>query len=377
MRSIARLTTLAVGLGVMGLTGQPAAAQEVIYSSHTGPNYDDNAITLPKFFDRIEEATDGRRTASIVAGGVLASGGAALSGVKSGAFETTILVYAYTTSDLPVLSVIGDLYSVDARVAAAAATETLLQDCPQCLDEMKKQNIVALNNVSSTPYNLLCTEGNRIQSLADMEGKKVRAVGSYGQLAAALGAVPVNIAIQEVREALQRGQIDCAMNDPSQIEAIQLDMVKYVTEVPLGTFQSMSAVVTNRDFWMGLSDEEKQIWLDSSAELLADYENNFINRVKGVMERAKSGSGVEVVEPDQDLMDAVLEFRESQVPLIVQTATDRGVENAQGIADAFAANTEKWTKIVNDIGEGEWNDAQWDQFAEAAKTEIFDDVSFE
>lgn len=377
MKRLTTLTTLAVGLGMMVLAGQPAAAQEIIYSSHTGPNYDDNAITIPKFFDRITEATDGSRTAKIVAGGVLASGPAALSAVKSGAFETTILVYAYTTSDLPVLSVIGDLYSVDARVAAAATSETLLRDCPQCKQEMERQNIVALNNVSSTPYYLLCTEGNRVQSLADMEGKKIRAIGSYGQLAAELGAVPVNLAIQEVREALQRGQIDCAMNDPSQIEALQLDMVKYVTEVPLGTFQSMSAVVVNRDFWMGLSEEEKQIWLDSSAHLVSDYENNFINRVKGVMERAKSGSGVEVVTPDEDLLNAVLEFRESQVPLIVETATERGVENAQGIADAFEANTEKWTKIVNEIGDGEWSEDQWNQFAEIVEKEIYSDVNFE
>lgn len=371
------LKSIAVGIGMLALLGQPALAQEIIYSTHTGPNYDDNIYPIPRFFERITAATNGARTAKIVTGGVLASGPAALSSVKAGAFESTILVYAYTTSDLPVHSLIGDFYSRDPRVAAAATTETLLQDCPQCMEEMKKQNIVSLNNVSSTPYHLLCTEGNRIQSLADAKGKKVRAVGSYGQLAAHLGMVPVNLAIQEVREALERGQIDCAMNDPSQIEALQLDMVKYVTEVPLGTFQSMSAIVVNRDFWNGLSDEERQIWIDSSAQLIPDYEFNFMRRIDGVMERAKSGAGVEVVQPDQDLLDAVAAFSATQQSVAVETASGRGVQNAQAIADAYAANTEKWTQIVNEIGEGDWSEEQWNQFGARVKEEIYSNVSFE
>ena len=369
--------SIAFGLAGALLFAQSAAGQEVIYSTHTGPNYDDNTYVIPRFFDRIEKATGGERTAKIVTGGVLAAGNAALSAVKSGAFETTILVYAYTTSDLPVHSLVGDFYSIDPKVAGAATTETILKDCPECLDEAKRQNVVILNNVSSTAYHLLCTEGNRIQSLADMQGKKIRAIGSYGQLAAALGAVPVNLQVQEVREALQRGQIDCAMNDPSQIEALQLDMVKYMTEVPLGTFQSMSAVVVNRDFWNSLSAEEKQIWLDSSALLVADYEYNFQRRVDGVMERAKSSSGLEVVKPDDDLLNAVLEFRASQTPAVVETATGRGVKNAQAIADAFKENTEKWTKIVAEIGAGEWSEDQWKTFGDKIKAEIFTGLSLD
>lgn len=372
-----KLKSIAYALAASALCAQAALAQEIIYSTHTGPNYDDNTYVIPRFFERIKEGTGGQRTVKIVTGGVLAAGSAALSAVKSGAFETTILVYAYTTSDLPVHSLIGDLYSVDPRVAGAATTETILKDCPECLEEASRQNVVMLNNVSSTAYHLLCTEGNRIQSLADMKGKKIRAVGSYGQLAAALGAVPVNLEVQEVREALERGQIDCAMNDPSQIEALQLTMVKYLTEVPLGTFQSMSAVVVNRDFWTGLSADEKNTWLDSSAHLVADYEFNFQRRVNGVMERAKSASGLEVVKPDADLLDAVLEFRASQTPKVVETATGRGVKSAQAIADAFKENTEKWTKLVAEIGEGEWSEAQWKAFGDKVKAEVFDGVSLD
>lgn len=352
-----------------------AAATEYIYSSHTPDTYPDNAYTAKRFFDRVSDMTEGDHTARIVGGGALAAGGAALDAVKTGAVDSTILVYNYTPSDIPVLGLLGDLYSTNAKVAGPATSETMLLDCPECMDEMKKQNIAVLFNTSSPPYNLLCAD-DRVETLADVAGLKIRAVGSYGPLAAHLGATPVNITYGEIFEAMQRGQIDCAMNDSSQVKALQMDFVKYVTDVPLGTFQSIGFVVVNRDIWNGFSEDHKMAWIKSASQGLADFEFEFTNRVREKTQQAVSEYGTEIVQPADDLMQAVLDYRASEMPSLAARASERGVKDPEAIIAAFQENTSKWEAIVAEIGDGDWSQEQWDQYAARVFDEIFSKVEF-
>ncbi|MFY0634036.1 MAG: C4-dicarboxylate TRAP transporter substrate-binding protein [Vannielia sp.] len=367
-----KLNALLATVAAACLAG-PLAAQELIYSSHTPDTYPDNAYTATRMFERITEATGGARTIRIAGGGVLAKGSAALSSVTSGAVDTAMLVYNYTPSDIPVLNLLGDLYSTDARVAGAATSETLLLDCPECKEEMDKHNIVVLFNTSSPPYNLLCTD-DRVESLADLAGLKVRAVGSFGPLAQHIGATPVNIPYDEVYEALQRGQIDCGMLDASQVSALQLDFLKYVTEVPLGTFQSIGFIAVNKDIWNGFSDEEKAIWIDSAGEAVRDFEFEFTGRVAAAEAKATEEYGTEFVTPAEDLVAAVAEYRASEKPALIERAKERGVKDPEAMIAAFEENTAKWQKIVDEIGTGEWGDAEWDAYAARVKEEIFSKV---
>jgi TRAP-type C4-dicarboxylate transport system substrate-binding protein len=251
----------------------------------------------------------------------------------------------------------------------------MLLDCPECVEEMAKHNIVVLFNTSSPPYNLLCTD-DRVESLADVAGLRIRAVGSFGPLAAHLGGTPVNITYGEVFEALQRGQIDCAMNDSSQVTALQLDFLKYVTDVPLGTFQSIGFVVVNRDVWDGFSDEQKDAWIRSASQGVADFEYEFTNRVRDMTNEAIENYGLEIVAPAQDLVDAVFEFRAAEMPELAARARERGVKDPEAIIAAFQENTAKWQEIAAGIGEGEWTQEQWEQYADVVYQEIFSKVKF-
>lgn len=361
------LTALAIAV--------PASATEYIYSSHTPDTYPDNAFTAKRFFDRVTESTGGEQTFRIVGGGALAKGDAALSAVESGAVDSTILVYNYTPSDLPVLGLLGDLYSTNAKVAGPATSETMLLDCPECKEEMQRHNVVVLFNTSSPPYNLLCAN-KRVENLDDIKGLKIRAVGSYGPLAAHLGATPVNITYGEIFEAMQRGTIDCAMNDSSQVKALQMDFVKYVTDVPLGTFQSIGFVAVNRGIWDGFTDDQRAAWISSASQSVADFEFEFINRVRDLTQQAIDEYGTEIVPPGDDLMASVLEYRAAENADLARRASERGVKDPEAIIAAFQDNTAKWEKIVAEIGDGEWTDDQWKQYADRVYAEIFSKVSF-
>ncbi|MAW85502.1 MAG: hypothetical protein CMJ42_03115 [Phyllobacteriaceae bacterium] len=367
-------TLTATAIATMALA-MPLSAKELIYTSHTPDTYPDNAYTAARFFERVKEMTGGEHEGRIVGGGALAGGAAALQAIKTGAVDSGILVYNYTPSDLPVLGLLGDLYSTNAKVAGPATSETMLLDCPECKEEMDRQNIVVLFNTSSPPYNILCAD-DRVETLEDVKGLKIRAVGSYGPLAAHLGATPVNITYGEIFEAMQRGQIDCAMNDSSQVKALQMDFVKYVTNVPLGTFQSIGFVVVNKDVWEGFTDEQKSAWLKSSAQAVADFEYEFTNRVRDMTKQAVDEYGTEIVEPAEDLSKAVAEYRASEIPSMIETAKSRGVKDPEALISAFQKNTAKWEKIVAEIGEGDWSQEQWDQYAARIQEEIFSKVKF-
>lgn len=353
----------------------PALAKDVIYSTHTPATYPDNAYTATRMFDRIKEATGGDMNVNMAAGGALAGAGAALAAVKSGAVDSAMVIYNYTPSDLPVLGLLGDLYSTDARIAGPAVTETMLLNCPECKEEMDRQNMTILFNNSSPAYNLLCTK-DRVENLADAKGLKIRAVGSFGPLAAAIGATPVNITYSEIYEALQRGQIDCAMNDASQVKALQLDFLKYVTEVPLGTFQSIGFVAVNNDVWDGFSADEQMAWKKSANQALTDATYEFTNRVSGAREVAENTYGTEFVTPGADLMKAVQDYRANETPSLIERAKGRGVKNPEAITTAFAEATAKWSKIVAEIGEGEWTQEQWDAYTAKTWDEIFSKAEY-
>lgn len=367
--------TCLVGVALAALLSAPVVGAEYIYSSHTQDTHSDNTYVAQRFFDRITEATNGEHTFKIAGGGVLAAAASAASAVKTGAVDSAMIIYNYQPSDLPALTLLGDLYSADPRVGAAATTETLMLDCEQCQDEMERENIFVLQNVATISYNLLCAN-DRISTVADVAGKRIRGTGSMGQLVAALGGTTVNITYQEIYEGLQRGQIDCTALDAGNLEAGQFwDVVDYVTTAPLGTFNSIGFAAVNRDLWNSFTPEQRQAWLNSAATSVRDYSYNTIIRGDAAIEVSVNDKGVELVEPAADLVAAIEAFRLEETNALIETAAGRGVADPQGIVDAYRKSHDKWAAIVADIGEGTWSDEQWDRYEAAIRAEIYSKVS--
>ena len=61
---------------------------------------------------------------------------------------------------------------------------------------------------------------------------------------------------------------------------------------------------------------------------------------------------------------------------MIETAKSRGVKDPEALISAFQKNTAKWEKIVAEIGEGDWSQEQWDQYAARIQEEIFSKVKF-
>lgn len=370
-RYLAGITVLAAA----GLSAAQADARAFIHTSHMADTQQDNTIFVHNFFQRIFDASKNGDTLDLKGGGALASAATALKTIGSGAVDTGLVVYNYSPSELPALAFLGDLYGTDARVSAAATTETSLLNCPQCLEEMKTQNVYFPNTVSTVSYAFLCTS-DFIDSVDALKGKKVRATGSMGTLATGLGATTVNLTMSEVFQSMQTGAVDCTMNDTGILKGAQLwEVAKAVTWAPIGTFKSLAGVAVNYDVWNDFTPQERRIWLDSSAVSLADYSRMGIDLPLGIEEEAATKHGVKFMKAPQPVVDAILNFRRTSLPALVTQARDRGVKDPEGIAQSYDDSAQKWAKLVDEIGTGPWGDAEWQAFATKVKTEIYDKIS--
>src|SRR5699024_1250063 len=171
-----------------------------------------SAKALQKAFDMVKEETGGKLTFNVYDGGTLTNGKTTLSGIANGVADGGVLVAPYTPSALPVNNIISDLmfYNDDVRVAVAAATDTILNDCPACLAEYKKHNVHVLSSMATSPYRMMCK--GTYENGFDPEGLRMRAgTSETSRWVKDIGGVPVDMAQTEAYQGLQRNALDCAL----------------------------------------------------------------------------------------------------------------------------------------------------------------------
>ena len=367
-----------IALAAVALTVNPAASRELVYSTMLSPKHPTNRLGVEAFFERVTKATDGSLTVKLFSGGTLASGKTTLNAIRSGTADMGLIIDVYTPSNLPVSALLSDMavWGEDPRVMAAAANEMMMVDCEECKEDFLEEKVLPLAIYSTSPYYLLCRDVE-IVSADDWKGKKLRGTGAMGVLAANMGATPVNITSAEAYEAMQRGQVDCIMLPTPLLKSYSLwDVVTNVSNFPLGTYHGNNFLNINTKVWKKLSKEEKRAIGDNIAHAVTDMARAYFEDDVNVRATAES-KGIKWIEVDDSFSAAVQVQRENDVQRVTELAKKRGVENPEPIVEMFQEKIAKWKKIVDDIGTGEWTDAEWAKYQEALHAEVFDKVSYE
>lgn len=366
-----------VALAALAFGAQQANARELVYASAVPAKHPVHVNGVEPFGERIAKATDGKLTIKMFAGGALASGKTTLNAIRNGTADMGLLADVYTPNELPVSALMSDLavFGKDARVMTGAVNQSLLLDCAACKEDYTEEKVLPLASYSLTPYHMMCATG-QIVTADDWNGKKVRGTGAMGVLAAGMGATPVNVTSAEIYEALQRGQVDCAMGPQPWLRSYSLwDMVKTVSNTKLGTYHGTNFINIRTDTWKKLSKKEKQAIADNLVQAVVDMARVYEEDDHEIRKVAES-KGIKWVDVDQSFEDAVQQLREKDAQRVIELAKSRGVKNPEPIVAMFQANIAKWTKIVNDIGTGDWGDAEWAKYGEALQAEVFSKVVY-
>ena len=148
-------------------------------------------------------------------------------------------------------------------------------------------------------------------------------------------------------EALQRGQIDCAIGPMAWVKAYSIgEYIKYVLDYPMGNFAGAAHFVMNRAAWDALPLEHKQAIVDampaSSATTTID---GYAKDEKTGIEMVRSTGGV-FTKGGKEFDDLLASHRKSEMATIVAGAKKRRVKDPDKVISAYQANVAKWEKLL-------------------------------
>lgn len=365
MRQPRKLGTIIGALGaIAGLAAAPAQAKELIYGILAPPTHPVVVAGVKPLFEQLEKDTNGALKWRIIPNGQLLTGQGTLPGLRDGLADGGYLITPYARSSLPNTNFIYDLFQfgTDAAVVAGATAETVLLQCPQCIEEFRKNKIIWLIGLGLSPSRLLCAK--KVINLADVRGKKIKGTGGVeARWVEAMGAVHLNMTMPDAVVAVERGTIDCMIGPIAFIKAYGLwDVVKYVPDAVMGVFRTMGTLVMNRDSWNRLSAAEKQAIIKrapmtTAAATVTGYIQYDIDvKKEGAAKGIRFGGGddIEVLKAKHIEKDRVV---------LIEDAKKRGVKDAAGLMEIHLRHLQKWEEIVKKTGHDldKLSQALWDE----------------
>jgi TRAP-type C4-dicarboxylate transport system substrate-binding protein len=286
----------------------------------------------------------------LIPGSQLFDSRTSLVSIGAGIVDAGEVITSYSRSYLKHAVIMNDLMYLGRSelVINAAATETILRDCPSCIADFANKNTLYLSGAAAGSYSMLCK--SKVTTLADIKGKKFRAIGANRRWVRALGGIPVSLSINDMVEGLSRGLVDCIVGPVAWLKSLPIiDDVNYVYRYNVGAF-SFATMVINRDTWDGLGDVQKsQLWHAQpglSARIV--IQQYVADAIRATM-LAKQHD-IPVILGSQDINEFWLEFREQEVAQVNQISRSLGARQPEKISASLVENIEKWRKIIAGSG---------------------------
>ncbi|WP_339806084.1 C4-dicarboxylate TRAP transporter substrate-binding protein [uncultured Marinobacter sp.] len=370
-------TVLTASLVAGSLVAATASAQTLRYATGFPPG-SIAADAAQDYAGKVKEYSDGELDMRVYALSLL-NAAETSPGVRDGIADVGYLLNAYYPAEYPHINLINEasmqLQLIDPERMGSPAkgtyayngayTEFMFKHCPECNDELKRQNQVYTANGSSSRYGLLCNKP--VTEVADMSGLRMRVAGAHwSRWATEMGGSSLSLTINEIYEAMDQGIIDC--NIQSAPEIINLGLTEVVTDItmtiPGGLYAAVGGASVNRDVWQGLSEDQRKAMLRAgqylSAQIAWEYERMEAEALKQVQEQ-----GGRLHEPSQELLDVTRAFVEKDMESIVSYYGERhGVQRAEEMLTTFRGLLDKWVDLVQDVESAEQlADLYWEEVA--------------
>ncbi|MGE4337765.1 MAG: C4-dicarboxylate TRAP transporter substrate-binding protein [Pigmentiphaga sp.] len=348
----------------LGLSASALAAKEITVAPGVPPSHEAFA-PYAKFATLLPEITNGEyKTREL--GMEVVNLSNALDALKSYMTDVAQVLSLYTPAELPNTVFISELAALgeDGHVMGAATTEYMLE-CGECMAEFKRLGLVYTGSLATQPYYILSTKP--VRTMADLEGLRLRSGGSpFSRWATELGAVPVQMSTTEQYEAISNGLLDGTLNPPAALIGARLgEVVKYVTPMPIGTFQAAMGFILRQDVWQGMSPEQRAAFIKAATIASAEYAPSTAVLGERGIEEGKA-RGLEVVVPAEDLLAANRAFAQSDMATVAEIGRTRyRVKDPEAKIQRYQELVAKWTQLLD----GKGNDS--DQIGQIVYDELW------
>lgn len=253
-------------------------------------------------------------------------------------------------NDLSMQVTSGDMPEIPGAAMVGATLEYILLNCPDCLAQMSEQNAVMTAATGTPPYYLIC--GTRIESVADIQGKRIRiAGGNFGRWAETFGGTGVSLPGNEIYESISQGVLDCTSNDISQLSGLQLSEVasSVTTGVPGGVYAAIASANFNRDAWQDLTEEQRGAILRAAARFSADSSVEYYKAEQRARQVAEEAN-IEIIEADEELLAATAEFIAADVATVVRQYSEQyGLSDVEAKVATASGLIDKWKTLFADV----------------------------
>jgi TRAP-type C4-dicarboxylate transport system substrate-binding protein len=328
-----------------------SSAAELVYGSWVSPKHSVMRTAMPGFFAEVAKATNGSITWKMVAGGQLVDVKSTVPGLKDGLIDGGFVIAPFVPSYVPSLNLVfsTQVFGDDTVASTGAMMEFMLLECPACADEAKKAGMVQLGGFSTTPFVLMCRMP--VATVADMKGRKIRAIGGGVSTMTLGGAVPVGMSPADATQALQRGGLDCVHGPVSWLRSYGYqDVAKFVTDFPLGMAGPALHLAFSRKKFLAMTPAQRKAHvMASAASVAASAIDGYILNDRAIAEAAKK-RGVKFLKGGKDFAELAAKRNSQQRAGNIEASKKFNVPEPGKILDAFNEALRKWQKLSPAIG---------------------------
>jgi TRAP-type C4-dicarboxylate transport system substrate-binding protein len=225
-----------------------------------------NSVMLGKFCEELNKKLAGKVEITQYTGGTLLTAPKMAAGIATGIADIGFSHCSYTRGRFPVMEIMElPLGFPSPWIAGHVANDFY--------DKFKPKEWDGYHPIvfCTSPVNVLQTLSKPVRVLEDLKGMKIRGTGRIGDIAKALGAVPMPVEIVDTYEALRRGVVEGNFGPLEQLKGFKIgEIEKYVTASwHIGSVFSFYLVM-NKAKWNSLpADVQKTI---------TEYSKDFLDR---------------------------------------------------------------------------------------------------
>ena len=241
-----------------------ASAQTTFKMNISVPQDSHYGVAVDTFAAEVEKRTNGRYKIQNFYASALGNEREAIEAVQLGTLDLAVSSTGPVPNFVPELAIL-DIPFLFRDYDHARST----LDGPVGQEMLKKFEPKGIKALAwaENGFRHMTNSKHAVNSPADLKGLKMRTMENPTHIEAykGFGIIPTPMAISEVFTALQQGTVDGQENPLTVIQAWKFDQVqKHLTLT--GHVYSPALFLMNKDLWDGLSDADKQAFLEAAKE---------------------------------------------------------------------------------------------------------------
>ncbi len=288
------VTRSAIALGAaLALSSAAIAAEELKLAHFMSPRHVYHTAVMVPWGEEIARATNNRLTVKIYPGSQL--GGKPPTQYKlavDGITDIAFGVQGFTSSVFP-RTTLTEL--PDFGTTPVISTERLWSVFPKYLSEDYKEVKVLALWSSEGP--IIISKTKAVRRLEDLKGMKVRTPSSMqSKVLQALGAVPVDMVVTEMYNALDRGVVDALWVPPSTILDFKVMEIGKFYTIGIPQTRSPFFIVMNKGKYDALAPDLRKVIDDTTGKALGVKATRALeNRAEEAWKAVRSTPGTEII----------------------------------------------------------------------------------